>query len=84
MRKKKIAKQNGHKGHANLRAHLRERMPKISEELLTKIEETWDDLDPAGQELVLISFGPLDDPKDWMTTEEIHREVARRRGGLVE
>jgi hypothetical protein len=84
MPKKKIAKQNGHNGHANLRAHLRERMPKISEELLTKIEETWDDLDPAGQELVLISFGPLDDPSEWMTEEEIHREVARRRGGLVE
>jgi hypothetical protein len=82
MSKKQTAKQNGQpkNGHPNFR----ELMPNISDELLKEIEKTWDDLDPAGQQLVLISFGPLDDPKDWMTTEEIHREVARRRGGLVE
>lgn len=79
MPTKKIAKvkQNGHR-------NLRKLMPNISDELLKKIEATWDDLDPAGQELVLISFGPLDDPSEWMTEEEINREVARRRGGIVE
>lgn len=77
MPTKKTAKRNGHRS-------LRKLLPNVSEELLKKIEATWDDLDPDGQQLVLISFGPLDDPNEWMTEEEIHREIARRRGGIVE
>lgn len=75
--KKAKTKRNGHR-------NLRELLPNLSKEDLKKVEEFFYDMDPVGQEGVLISLGPLDDPKDWMTTEEIHREIARRRGGLVD
>jgi hypothetical protein len=79
MRKKKATKQNG-----NGQRNLRELLPNLTEDEIKKLEEFFYDMDPVGQEGVLISLGPLDDPKDWMTTEEIHRELARRRGGLVD
>jgi hypothetical protein len=79
MPKKKIAKQNG-----NGQRNLRELLPNLTEDEIKKLEEFFYDMDPVGQEGVLISLGPLDDPKEWMTTEEIHRELARRRGGLVD
>ena len=75
---KRIAKtkQNGPR-------NLRELLPNLTEDELKKLEEFYYDLDPVGQEGVLISLGPLDDPSEWMTEEEIHREIARRRGGIV-
>lgn len=84
-------KPNGHHGVPkktakvkNGQRNLRELLPNLSEEEIKKLEEFFYDMDPVGQEGVLISLGPLDDPKEWMTTEEIHRELARRRGGLVD
>lgn len=84
-------KPNGHqrlskktaRSQKNGQRNLRELLPNLSEEDLKKLEEFFYDLDPEGQEGVLISLGPLDDPSEWMTEEEIHREIARRRGGIV-
>ena len=76
MPRKKVVKRNGHR-------NLRELLPNLTEDELKKLEEFYYDLDPVGQEGVLISLGPIDDPSEWMTEEEIHREIARRRGGIV-
>lgn len=38
------------------------------------------DLSPTGRELFRISMETEDDPDSLMTTDEIHAEIARRRG----
>jgi len=38
------------------------------------------DLSPTGKELFRISMEMEDDPDSLMTTDEIHAEIARRRG----
>ncbi len=50
---------------------------------LKEVQEVYASLDKAGRELFALSLMTPDDPNELMTPEEISRELARRRGGLV-